>query len=126
MSGLHACRVRLHRISPGDACSTTWGGLSLTESGWIRSRPERSSIPYPASLGTVTFNGTAFDFPDAASWLRTLDSDRWPAIDTGWVLSTTSGEIFDGVVVVQFSSVGTLTNVALDDRAAERIPTVPE
>ena len=54
--------------------------------------PSRAQGPYPASLGTVTFNGTAFDFPDAASWLRTLDSDRWPAINTGWVLSTTSGE----------------------------------
>jgi Tfp pilus assembly protein PilN len=76
-------------------------------------------------FGTVQMTGVAFDYPDAATWLRTLDSDQWPAIGAGWVLSTTSEEVVDGVQAVNFSSVGTLTNNALSNRAEERIPEVP-
>jgi Tfp pilus assembly protein PilN len=80
----------------------------------------------PGSFGQVTMAGVAFDYPDAASWLRTLDSDRWPAVGAAWVLSTTSETIVEDVDAVNFSSVGTLTQAALGNRIDERIPEVPE
>lgn len=116
------------------ASDIAWGrllndlGRVIPDRVWLESFSAQAIVDLenPASFGTVSFNGTAFDFPDAASWLRTLDSDRWPAIDTGWVLTTNQGDIFEGVSVVQFSSVGSLTDAALDERAAGRIPTVPQ
>ncbi len=116
------------------ATDIAWGrllndlGRVIPDRVWLDSfaaRAERDP-ENPASLGTVSMNGTAFDYPDAASWLRTLDSDRWPAVGAGWVLNTAQEEIVDGVAAVTFSSVGTLTTSALDDRVTERIPTVPE
>ncbi len=77
-------------------------------------------------FGTVQMGGVAFDYPDSASWLRTLDSDQWPAIGAGWVLSTATEDIVEDVPAVVFASVGTLTSDALSNRAEERIPEVPE
>lgn len=116
------------------ATDVAWGrllndlGRVIPDRVWLDSfaaRAERDP-ENPVSLGTVSMNGTAFDYPDAASWLRTLDSDRWPAVGAGWVLNTAQEEIVDGVAAVTFSSVGTLTTSALDDRVVDRIPTVPE
>ncbi len=76
-------------------------------------------------FGTVQMGGVAFDYPDAASWLRTLDSDQWPAIGAGWVLSTATEDIVEDVPAVVFASVGTLTSNALSNRVEERIPEVP-
>lgn len=80
----------------------------------------------PGSFGTVTMSGIGFDYPDAASWLRTLQSDRWPAVGAAWVLSTSSETIVENVDAVNFSSVGTLTQAAISSRIDERIPEVPE
>ena len=116
------------------ATDVAWGrllndlGRVIPDRVWLDSfaaRAERDP-ENPAALGTVSMNGTAFDYPDAASWLRTLDSDRWPAVGAGWVLNTAQEEIVNGVAAVTFSSVGTLTTSALDDRIDERVPTVPE
>jgi len=80
----------------------------------------------PGAFGTVTMSGIGFDYPDAASWLRTLQSDRWPAVGAAWVLSTSAEDLFDGIPAVNFSSVGTLTQGAISSRIDERIPEVPE
>ena len=103
-------------------------GRVIPDRVWLDSFSARAEVDpeNPGSLGAVAMTGTAFDFPDAASWLRTLDSDRWPAVGAGWVLATTQEQVVEGVVAVTFSSVGTLTSAALDDRINERIPTVPE
>ena len=103
-------------------------GRVIPDRVWLDSFTAASLIDdeNPAARGSVAMNRIAFDFPDAASWLRTLDSDRWPAIGTGWVLSTSAEEIVDGVPAVRFSSIGVLTTAALDDRLNDRIPSVPE
>lgn len=116
------------------ATDIAWGrllndlGRVIPDRVWLDSFTARAEVDpeNPGALGAVSMNGIAFDYPDAASWLRTLDSDRWPAVGAGWVLSTAQEEVIDGVVAVTFSSVGTLTNAALDDRVNDRIPTVPE
>jgi len=77
-------------------------------------------------FGSAQMSGIAFDYPDAASWLRTLDSDQWPAVGAGWVLSTAVEQVVEGVDAVSFSSAGTITSNALSNRAEQRIPEVPE
>ena len=77
-------------------------------------------------FGSVQMSGVAFDFPDTASWLRTLDSDQWPAIGAGWVLNTATEQVSEDVSAVAFSSAGTITQNALSDRSVERVPEVPE
>jgi len=116
------------------ATDVAWGrllndlGRVIPDRVWLESFAARAEVDpeNPLSFGTVSMNGTAFDYPDAASWLRTLDSDRWPSVGAGWVLNTTQEELFDGVPAVTFSSVGTLTAAALDQRVDDRVPTVPE
>ena len=102
-------------------------GRVIPDRVWLDSltATAQSDPANPSALGSVTMNGIAFDYPDAASWLRTLDSDRWPAVGVGWVLSTVQGDV-EEVPVVAFASVGVLTAASLDDRAARRIPAVPE
>ena len=80
----------------------------------------------PGAFGQVTMAGVAFDYPDAASWLRTLDSDRWPAVGAAWVNSTALEAIVDTIEAVNFSSIGTLTEAAVSSRIDERIPEVPQ
>ena len=103
-------------------------GRVIPDRVWLDSFTARAEADpeNPGSLGAVAMNGIAFDYPDAASWLRTLDSDRWLALGAGWVLATVQEQVVDGVTAVSFSSVGTLTPAALDDRLSDRIPTVPE
>ena len=116
------------------ATDIAWGrllndlGRVIPDRIWLDSFTATAEVDpeNPGALGAVAMTGIAFDYPDSASWLRTLDSDRWPAVGAGWVLSTTQEQVVDGVVAVSFSSVGTLTSAALDDRVNERIPTVPE
>lgn len=122
------------QIEQALATDVAWGrllndlGRVIPDRVWLDSFAARAEIDpeNPLSFGTVSMNGTAFDYPDAASWLRTLDSDRWPSVGAGWVLNTTQEELFAGVPAVTFSSVGTLTAAALDQRVADRIPSVPE
>ncbi len=122
------------QIEQALATDVAWGrllndlGRVIPDRVWLDSFAARAEIDpeNPLSFGTVSMNGTAFDYPDAASWLRTLDSDRWPSVGAGWVLNTTQEELFAGVPAVTFSSVGTLTAAALDQRVVDRIPSVPE
>ena len=102
-------------------------GRVIPDRVWLDSltATAQSDPANPSALGSVAMNGIAFDYPDAASWLRTLDSDRWPAVGVGWVLATVQGDV-EEVPVVAFTSVGVLTEASLDDRAARRVPVVPE
>ncbi|MFQ5966289.1 MAG: PilN domain-containing protein [Acidimicrobiia bacterium] len=80
----------------------------------------------PNVYGGLQMGGTAFDYPDAATWVRTLNSNRWPAVGAGWLEGSSRSELFDGVPVVDFSSSAGLTEEALSQRSETRIPKVPE
>jgi Tfp pilus assembly protein PilN len=79
----------------------------------------------PGLLGQISGNGVAFEYPDVAAWLRTVDSDQFPALDGAWVNSASLATVGEAEVI-QFDSVASLTQAALSDRLAERIPEVPE
>jgi Tfp pilus assembly protein PilN len=111
-----------------------WGRL-LTDLGrvipdrtWLGTFTGASNLDEqnPALFGSMQVTGTAFDYPDVASWVRTLNSDRWPAIGGGWIDGSSRNELFEGVPVVEFSSSARLTREALSDRAITRVPEVPE
>ena len=116
------------------ASDIAWGrflndlGRVIPDRVWLTSLTIQAAqdIENPDSFGSVSINGTAFDYPDSASWLRKLDSDGWPAVDAGWILTTAQESLFEDVTTVMFSSVGTLTAAALDSRIDDRIPKVPE
>ncbi|MGH9167839.1 MAG: PilN domain-containing protein [Acidimicrobiia bacterium] len=76
-------------------------------------------------LGQISGNGVAFEYPDVAAWLRTVDSDQFPALDGAWVNSASLASLGEAEII-QFDSVASLTQAALSDRLAERIPEVPE
>ena len=79
----------------------------------------------PDLLGQISGNGVAFEYPDVAAWLRTVDSDQFPALAGAWVNSASLASVGQAEVV-QFDSLASLTRAALSDRLDERIPEVPE
>ncbi len=103
----------LGRVIPDRVWLTTF-------SGQVQVTPDN-----PADLGSISADGVAFEYPDVASWLRTVDSDQFPALAGAWVNSATLGEIGEAPIV-NFGSVARLTQHALSDRFAERVPEVPE
>jgi len=113
------------------ATDVAWGRL-LNDFGrlipprvWMTQFSGSSSADSSSSaVGLLALIGTAFDYPDVASWLRSLDSANFPGVDQTWVSSATTGQIGE-IPVVDFSSSTELTADALSDRAATRIPDVP-
>jgi Tfp pilus assembly protein PilN len=125
--------VRSDAIETALEIDVAWGRLLndlarvIPDRVWLDSFSANVQVDEESvGFGTVQMSGIAFDYPDTASWLRTLDSDQWPAIGAGWVLNTASEQVVEGVNAVSFSSAGTITQNALSDRAVERIPEVPE
>lgn len=127
-------RARANDVSQILASDISWGRLLndlarlIPDRVWLTSLTASASVSEanPGSFGQVTMAGTAFDYPDAASWLRTLDSDRWPAIGAAWVNSTAVEAVAGGIEAVNFSSIGNLTDAAISRRIDERIPEVPQ
>lgn len=121
------------RIQSVLATEVAWGRLLndlarvIPDRVWLSGFTGTASVSEenPALFGQVQLNGTAFDYPDTASWLRVLDSDQWPALGGGWVNSTQVSVIGE-VTVVDFNSVASLTRAGLSDRASERVPEVNE
>ncbi len=121
------------RIQSALASEVAWGRLLndlarvIPDRVWLSGFTGTATVSEenPALFGQVQLNGTGFDFPDTASWLRVLDSDQWPALGGGWVNSTQTSEIGE-VIVVDFNSVASLTRAGLSERGEERIPEVSE
>lgn len=106
----------------------SWGrvlndlGRVLPDSVWLESFTGTvDSDATTASLGAVQVTGVGFDFPDVSAWLRSLDSDRFPAATGTWVTSVTEGQI-GSATVVNFVSQTSLTEAARSDRLETRIP----
>jgi Tfp pilus assembly protein PilN len=75
------------------------------------------------AVGLMQTSGTGFDYPDVSSWLRALDSDRFPAVGGTWV-GTVGDTMIGNALVVQFTSSSSLTQAAQSSRVNERIPEV--
>jgi Tfp pilus assembly protein PilN len=97
-------------------------GRILPDSVWLESfRGSVDEDPATPQVGVVQVTGVGFDFPDVSAWLRSLDSDRFPAATATWVTSVSEGQIGEANVV-NFISQTSLTEAARSDRLATRIP----
>ena len=112
------------------ANDVSWGrlvndlGRLIPDRVWISSYTGNSGpAATGASIGELSFAGTAFAPPDVAAWLRVLDSDRFPGVLGTWVSNITANEISD-VPVVAFGSTTSLTPDALSERGFDRIPEI--
>ena len=106
----------------------SWGrvlndlGRILPDSVWLESfRGTVEDDPATPSLGAIQVTGVGFDFPDVSAWLRSLDSDRFPAATGTWVTSVGESTIGEAPVV-DFVSQASLTESARSDRLETRIP----
>jgi hypothetical protein len=76
------------------------------------------------AVGQLSVTGTAFDYPDVASWLRSLDSANFPGVGASWVSSASASQI-GAIDIVDFSSSVSLSPEALSERVSTRIPEIP-
>ncbi|MFC2177092.1 PilN domain-containing protein [Actinomycetota bacterium] len=118
--------VALMQVALADDLS--WGrilndlGRIIPDSVWLESfRGTVEADPATPQVGAVQVTGVGFDFPDVSAWLRSLDSDRFPAGTSTWVTSVTEGQIGEAEVV-NFISQTSLTEAARSDRLDTRIP----
>ena len=113
-----------------------WGSLLndvgrvIPDDVWLVSLAANRTVPDPgaeggAIFGAVTMTGVAFSYPDASTWIRTLDSAEWDAVGGAWV-SNVNLQASDGVSLVRFSSSASITDGALSNRVQDRIPVVEE
>lgn len=122
----------VERLNTALARDIAWGRLLndlariIPDRLWITSLTgtQESNEENPLVLGQVSIAGTAFDYPDASSWLRVLDAEEWPALGGGWVSSTSRAAIGESPVV-NFNSVASLLDAARSNRVEERTPEVP-
>jgi len=124
--GEYDANVALMEMALADDLS--WGrvlndlGRILPDSVWLQSfRGSVETDPTTPQVGTVQVTGVGFDFPDVSAWLRSLDSDRFPAATGTWVTSVSEGQI-GSAPVVNFVSQTSLTVAARSDRLETRIP----
>lgn len=106
----------------------SWGrilndlGRILPDSVWLQSFNGSVELdPATFHVGAVQVTGVGFDFPDVSAWLRSLDSDRFPAATGTWVTNV-SEDMIGEAQVVNFVSQTMLTEAALSDRLETRIP----
>lgn len=118
--------VALMQVALADDLS--WGrilndlGRVLPDSVWLQSfRGNVEEDPTTPQVGMVQVTGVGFDFPDVSAWLRSIDSDRFPAATATWVTSVSEGQIGEAKVV-NFISQTSLTESARSDRLETRIP----
>ena len=79
----------------------------------------------PGLVGRITVAGTGFDFVDVSAWLRSLDEARFPGVIGSWVTNATEAQDAEGEgSVISFSSTAGLTDDAISNRLAERVPEV--
>lgn len=77
------------------------------------------------TYGSVAASGTAFDYPDASSWFRTLDSSEWSAVGGAWVASLNT-KVTEDFPTVSFESSASLTEASLSNRLDSRVPEISE
>lgn len=117
------------------AVDIDWGrlvndlGRVMPARTWVGNFSAAAGQPDPdlevPTFGSVAVSGTAFDYPDASTWFRTLDSTEWPAVGGAWVASLNSSSTGD-FGTVSFQSSASLTEAALSNRMDERVPGISE
>lgn len=113
------------------ARDVAWGrllndfGRLIPETVWLGdfTGVSLADVAFSGVVGRVNVAGTGFEFPDVSAWLRAVDEDRFPGVIGTWVSTVTESEV-GGIPVVNFDSSITLTDEALSNRAADRIPEV--
>lgn len=79
----------------------------------------------PGVYGSVSMNGSGFDYPDVSSWLLTLDSQDWESVTGAWAASVVQTELEDQSLVA-WNLTTSLTSGSLSDRSSRLIREVPE
>jgi Tfp pilus assembly protein PilN len=119
------------RVQSALATDVAWGRLFndlarvIPDRVWLTSFDGNVTSTSDGEVGQVEVGAVAFDYPDASTWLRVVDSDVWPAMAAGWVTSAQVGAIGE-IPVVNFQSSAFLTQASLSSRAEDRIPEVPK
>lgn len=125
---------RVAQLNAALVVDVEWGrllndiGRLIPDTVWLNSFTATTSIPEDdgdPGFGSVVMAGVAFDYPDAATWLLTVDAPEWPALGGAWVNNTAAGQVGQ-TPVVTFSSAATITAGALSNRAELRTPEVPQ
>ena len=125
---------RVAQLSAALAVDVEWGrllndiGRLIPDTVWLNSFTATTATPEDEDdprFGSVVMSGVAFDYPDAATWLLTVDAAEWPALGGAWVNNTAAGQIGQSEVVT-FSSAASITAGALSNRAEQRTPEVPQ
>lgn len=134
-AALNLYESRASQITESLAIDVDWGrflndlGRVLPPRTWVAALSAGAAPPVEdgetPTYGSVTFTGTAFDYPDASTWFRTLDSTEWSALGGAWVASITQSEIAD-FSTVDFASSASLTSQALSNRSTTRIVEISE
>ncbi len=91
---------------------------------WLTSFTGAIDAPGTPTIGSIQVAGIGFDYPDVASWLRSLDSTNFPGVSQTWVSQVTLSSVGEAPVV-DFASSTFLTDAALSERAADRLPVLP-
>lgn len=108
----------------------SWGrvlndlGRMIPDRVWLTTLTGAAQATEEGTLGSLSMQGTAFDFPDVSAWLRSLDSDRFPSVSGTWVTGMNVGLIGE-IEVVGFTTATSLTPDSSSDRLRDRIPEVP-
>jgi Tfp pilus assembly protein PilN len=119
------------RVESALAADVAWGRLFndlarvIPDRIWLTSFEGSVGSQNEGEVGQVQVAATAFDYPDASTWLRVVDSDIWPAMAGGWVTSAQAAAIGE-IPVVNFQSSAFLTGASISSRAEDRIPEVPD
>jgi len=105
-------------------------GRVIPDDVWLTSMSASRSVPDftlepPYTYGGVSMAGNAFTYPDASTWIRTLDSAEWDSVGGAWVSSVRLATVND-VSVVGFSSSASIFDSSLSRRSIDRIPVVEE
>lgn len=126
---------RSNQITEALAVDVDWGrlvndlGRVIPPRTWLDSFSGGAAEPDVAdevpTYGSITTAGTGFDYPDASTWFRTLDSTEWGAVGGAWVANLSLSEVGD-FGVVNFNSSASLTEQSLSDRVATRVPVIGE
>lgn len=125
--------LRTSQLEEALTADVDWGrllndlGRVLPPRTWANSMAASAVIPIDdeTSYGSITVSGVAFDYPDASTWFRTLDSTEWSAVGGAWVSSLNLGEV-EGIPTVDFASSASLTDQALSNRSVTRVPEISE
>lgn len=128
-----ATAEQLATVLAGDI---NWGSLLndvgrvIPDDVWLEGMIAGRTMPDPGAegglvYGAITLTGKAFTYPDASTWIRTLDSAEWNAVAGAWVSSVALQDV-EGIPVVGFSSSASITEGALSRRSEDRIPVIEE